>query len=42
MPDVRGLDAEASVDVWLNNFGIEVMIWVLVSPGWSSSILKSG
>jgi hypothetical protein len=28
MPDVRGLDAEASVDVWLNNFGIEVMIWV--------------
>jgi hypothetical protein len=28
MPDVRGLDAEAAVDVWLNNFGIEVMIWV--------------
>jgi hypothetical protein len=28
MPKVAGLDAEATVDVWLNNFGIEIMIWV--------------
>jgi hypothetical protein len=28
MPNVAGLDAEAAVDVWLNNFGTEVMIWV--------------
>ena len=28
MPDVPGLDAEAADDVWLNNYGIEVMIWV--------------
>jgi hypothetical protein len=28
MPDAAGLDAEAADDVWLNNYGIEVMIWV--------------
>jgi len=28
MPDVSSLDAEAADDVWLNNYGIEVMIWV--------------
>jgi hypothetical protein len=28
MPKVAGLDAEATVDVWLNNYGIEIMIWV--------------
>jgi len=28
MPSVTGLDAEAADDVWLNNYGIEVMIWV--------------
>jgi hypothetical protein len=28
MPDVTGLDAEAADDVWLNSYGIEVMIWV--------------
>jgi hypothetical protein len=28
MPAVTGLDAEAADDVWLNNYGIEVMIWV--------------
>jgi hypothetical protein len=26
--DATGLDAEAADDVWLNNYGIEVMIWV--------------
>jgi len=28
MPDAAGLDAEAADDVWLNHYGIEVMIWV--------------
>jgi hypothetical protein len=28
MPDATGLDAEAADDVWLNNYGIEVMLWV--------------
>ena len=28
MPHVAGLDAEAADDVWLDNYGIEVMIWV--------------
>jgi hypothetical protein len=28
MPQGAGLDAEAADDVWLNNYGIEVMIWV--------------
>lgn len=26
--NTRGLDAEAADDVWLNNYGTEVMIWV--------------
>jgi hypothetical protein len=28
MPKVGGLDAEAAVDVWLDHYGLEVMIWV--------------
>jgi hypothetical protein len=28
MPHGAGLDAEAADDVWLNNYKIEVMIWV--------------
>jgi hypothetical protein len=28
MPHAAGLDAEAANDVWLNNYKIEVMIWV--------------
>lgn len=28
MPKANGLDAEAADDVWLNNYNIEVMIWV--------------
>jgi len=28
MPDAVGLSAEAADDVWLNHYGIEVMIWV--------------
>jgi hypothetical protein len=28
MPHATGLDAEAADDVWLNNYHIEVMIWV--------------
>ena len=28
MPSASGLDAEAADDVWLNNYKIEVMIWV--------------
>jgi hypothetical protein len=28
MPDAARLDAEAADDVWLNHYGIEVMIWV--------------
>jgi hypothetical protein len=27
-PHTKGLDAEAADDVWLNNYNIEVMIWV--------------
>jgi hypothetical protein len=28
MPKAAGLDAEAAYDIWLNNYDVEVMIWV--------------
>ena len=28
IPNASGLDAEAADDIWLNNYKIEVMIWV--------------
>jgi hypothetical protein len=28
MPSVSNFDAEAAYDIWLNNYGIEVMVWV--------------
>ena len=42
MPQISGLDAEATYDIWLNNWKTQVMVWVDTSPGKSRNLAASG
>jgi hypothetical protein len=42
MPQVKGLDAEAAYDMWLNEWQTEIMVWVETSPGKDRNLADSG